>query len=139
MVEAARNNAPISAKPHFRYGSGGKLSSGIRAPKGKGKIVAKYVPGNLKNSIRTLTFRRDRSAIYVGPKLAKRQTGFKTYGANRTTVDAYYAHIVEFGSRYYPARGYMRKAFGQTRSRVIRNVEELATRHMRSFVNKNRA
>lgn len=138
MVEAARNNAPVSSAPHFRYGSSGGLSDRIRAPKGKGKIIAKYVPGNLKNSIRTLTFRRDRSGIYVGPKLAKRRAGFKTYGGSRTTVDAYYAHMVEFGTRYQPARGYMRKAFSQAREAVIKGVETGARAEMKKFINRNR-
>ena len=139
MVEAARANAPVSSAVHFRYSSTDKASGRIRAPKGKGKIVAKYVPGNLKNSIRTLTFRRDRSAVYVGPKIAKRQTGFKTYGSNKTTVDAYYAHMVEYGTRHYPARGYMRKAYGQAKQQVLRKVEDLARAKVKKFGNRNRA
>lgn len=137
MVAAARANAPISSGPHFRYGSSGKLSAGIRAPKGQGKKIAKYVPGNLKNSIRVLTFRRDRSGVYVGPKLAKRRSGFKTYGTSRVTVDAFYAHMVEFGTRHQPARGYMRKAFSQTSTLVIKNVEAGLKRELAKFQLKN--
>ena len=138
MVESARSNAPVGERVHYRYGSSGKLASGIRAPKGKGKKIAKYVPGNLRNSIRVLTFRRDRSAVYVGPKIAKRFSGFKTYGTNKTTVDAYYAHMVEFGTRNYVGRAYMRKAYGQTRGKVIREVEANLRSIMKRYEAKNR-
>lgn len=138
MVQAARNNVPVSSAPHFRYGSSGKLAANIRAPKGKGKKIAKYVPGNLKKSIKVLTFRRDRTGVYVGPKLAKRRSGFKTYGATSGTVDGYYAHIVEFGSRFQPARGYMRKAFSQTKGQVVKNVEFGIAAEVKKFINRNR-
>jgi len=105
IVTAARNNADISEATHFRYNTS-KLVKGIRAPKGKGQIVATYRPGNLKGSIKTMRFRRSNSAVFIGPVLSRNSTG--TFGPTLTyeggimptnaRSDGYYARFVEFGA-----------------------------------------
>jgi HK97 gp10 family phage protein len=105
IVTAARNNADISEATHFRYNTS-KLVKGIRAPKGKGQVVATYRPGNLKGSIKTMRFRRSNSAVFIGPILARSSTG--TFGPTSTyeggimpsnaRSDGYYARFVEFGA-----------------------------------------
>ena len=78
LIAEIQARAPVSNEEHDRYLGG--------------KVVATYKPGNLKRSIKTLTFRRS-SAVFVGPRLNKGgSTG--TFSGNRT--DGYYAHLMEF-------------------------------------------
>lgn len=69
-----------------RYKSNGKNAK--RSPKGEGKIVAYYVPGNLQKSIQTITFRRSDS-VYVGPKFARKRRSI--HGRTVSSADGYYA------------------------------------------------
>ncbi|MCB0574049.1 MAG: hypothetical protein KDC61_05735 [Saprospiraceae bacterium] len=84
---AVAGRAPRSDKPHKRYNTP-KVSRSLRAPKGMGRVVATYQPGNLSKSFRVLSFRRARFAKFVGP-------GFDKTGAGRKP-DGYYAHMVNF-------------------------------------------
>lgn len=93
LISAIQARAPQSDAPHVRYNSP-KLTGKLRAPNGLGKIVATYMPGNLKRSFKTLVFRRSAS-IYVGPKLDKQGSGGTFSGAR---ADGYYAHWQEFGA-----------------------------------------
>ncbi len=93
LISAIQARAPQSDKPHYRY-STPKLSGKLRAPNGSGKIVATYMPGNLRRSFRTFAFRKSAS-IHVGPKIDKQGTGGVFSGAR---TDAYYAHWAEFGA-----------------------------------------
>jgi len=80
LIAEIQARAPVSNEEHDRYLGG--------------KVVATYKPGNLRRSIKALTFRRS-SAVFVGPKLQKGgSTG--TFSGNRT--DGYYAHMVEYGT-----------------------------------------
>jgi len=98
LIEEIQFRAPVSDEPHFRYQTN-KLSSGIRAPKGYGNVVATYMPGNLERSFSVLRFRRSKSAVYVGARLNKSgSTG--TFSGQRT--DGYYAAWQEYGA---PAAG----------------------------------
>jgi hypothetical protein len=91
-----------SGNEHYRYK---KLLPGKkRAPKGKGNIVATYKKGNLKKSIKILSFGRDKKGVYVGPKFAGRGNGGGVFGQNRTKVDGYYAHMVFGSARAFQAR-----------------------------------
>jgi len=94
LIEEIIIRAPVSEEPHYRY-STPKASGKIRAPKGSGKVVATYMPGNLHRSFDILRFRRAKSSIYVGPKFDKEgSTG--TFSGSRT--DGYYAAWQEFGA-----------------------------------------
>ena len=93
LISAIQARAPQSDAPHFRYNTP-KLSQRLRAPNGMGKIIATYMPGNLKRSFKTLVFRKSAS-VYVGPKIDKRGSGGTFAGAR---VDGYYAHWMEFGA-----------------------------------------
>lgn len=80
LIAEIQARAPVSNEEHDRYLGG--------------KVVATYKPGNLRRSIKALTFRRS-SAVFVGPKLNKGgSTG--TFSGNRT--DGYYAHWLEYGT-----------------------------------------
>lgn len=93
LISAIQGRAPQSDAPHHRYDTP-KLSSQLRAPNGLGKIVATYMPGNLRRSFKTLVFRKS-AAVFVGPVLDKRGGG-GTFSGART--DGYYAHWVEYGA-----------------------------------------
>lgn len=94
LLEEIQGRAPVSDEPHYRY-STPKASKKIKAPKGSGKIIATYMPGNLERSFETLRFRRAKNAVFVGPKFDKEgSTG--TFSGQRT--DGYYAAWQEFGA-----------------------------------------
>jgi HK97 gp10 family phage protein len=117
LQKAAKANIPQSDAEHFRYATN-KISKSMRTPKGLGNVVAVYHPGNLRRAIRTLTFRRS-SAVFVGPKLAKKSS----YGVFRGgRVDGYYAHFMEFGTRNFSGLGYMRRAVDATANQVLKDM-----------------
>lgn len=117
LIQEIRQNAPRSDEPHYRY-STPKLVGGLRAPKGEGRKVATYMPGNLERSFKVLKFRRS-AAVFVGPKLDKTGSGGLFAGAR---TDAYYAHWVEYGAPAagIPARPFVRPAVQSQQDNVLR-------------------
>ena len=133
MRKAARLGIKDADKPVKRY-STPKVLKGLRAPKGKGKVVAIYHPGNLRRSIKILSFRRAKTAVFVGPKLGKQ--GASQFGKPGQKVDGYYAHIYEFGSVNYRGRAPMRKAFAKTKNNVRALIEEGVDKKIREYKKK---
>lgn len=132
LVSAIKARAPQSDKPHYRYGTA-KIAAGLRAPKGSGQIVATYMPGNLQRSFKTLKFRRS-SAVFVGPNLAKSNKS-GTFSGART--DAYYAHMVEFGTINNPAQPFVRPAVAAAGGLTLRLATELLKRKITAYARKN--
>jgi HK97 gp10 family phage protein len=101
--EAARNKVAVSLAAHKRY-------------KG-GRLVATYLPGNLKASIQVLPLRKT-AAVFVGAKLTKSGASGE-FGPGAKT-DGYYGAWVEYGaqigSTHVPARPFMRPAADETRA-----------------------
>ena len=95
--EHAERLAPEYKKgtEHYRYKYTGRSQFG-KAAKGEGVKVATYKKGNLKKSIKILSFRKATRSVFIGPRYGKRGAS-GVFGANRTKVDGYYAHMV-FGS-----------------------------------------
>ena len=125
LRKAARAYAPKRVKPpgaNSRY-STAKLVKGLRAPKGKGKVVAQYYPGNLRKSIATITFRRT-SDVFVGPRL-------------RGKYDAYYAAMV-YGSAAAFNKRVLRPALQATQSAVISIIEEQSRKKVLDYKRKKR-
>ena len=124
LLDEIEGRAPVSDEPHFRY-STPKASKKIKAPKGSGKIIATYTPGNLERSFQVLKFRRAKNAVFVGPKFDKEgSTG--TFSGSRT--DGYYAAWQEFGAPNagIPARPFIGPSVAAVGSQVGRiAVEEL--------------
>ena len=88
--------APRSNKVHYRY-STPKLIKRRRAKRGSAKAYRiAYHPGNVKKSLQVLTFSRDKSGVYVGPKRGK-GIGGKDFGRTIKTADGYYAQMI-YGS-----------------------------------------
>ncbi len=125
LVSAVQGRVPVSDKPHSRY-STAKVIKGIRAPKGMGRIVATYQPGNLKKAFRTLKFRRS-EAVFVGPKLGAAQ------------ADGFYAHFVEFGTVQQPAQGYVKSAVGAAGRQTVEFAAKLIQRRIEKYAAQNAA
>lgn len=134
LIQAARANIPRSSKPHYRYKTS-KASSSIKAPKGKGRVIATYYPGNLSRSIRAMTFRRS-SDIFVGPRVAKQGKGSGNFKGNR--VDGFYANQMEFGNKNMAGIGFMRKAVPLATQSVQKAIIEGSKKKIDEFINKNK-
>lgn len=93
IIDALFAAAPHGKKIHKRYRKSG-LSGRIRAPRGKGSIVAIYRPGNLATSFKAFRFKGAKFSLQVGAKFQKGDaTG--AFGPGTGRNDAYYTHIVE--------------------------------------------
>lgn len=138
LVQKAASLAPQSDRPHYRYDTP-KLAKGIRAPKGLGKRVATYLPGNLKMSIQVLkhgVFKRLKSVVFVGVKVSRRGSGKGTFGMRR--FDAYYSHWVEFGTKFMRARPFMRPAFQSTKLEIERRIVAGCKSYFQKFARENK-
>lgn len=106
LINAAQNLAPNSQKIHYRYQTA-KLIKSVRAPKGYGRKVAEYHPGNLDRSIIDIGEKRRSVAkgykVVVGPYYQSwKQEPKGAFKGNR--VDAYYAHMIYGSSRAFQQR-----------------------------------
>lgn len=134
LLEAAKGNIKDNATPIKRY-STPKVIGKLKAPKGSGVVVATYYPGNLRKSIKMLTFRRS-SDIFVGPKL--RKTDFKgDFGLSATRVDGYYAHMVEFGDINSAAHPFMLPAYRSKNREVINKIVQGVEKAITDYKRKN--
>jgi len=120
LVEEARSLAPVSKKPHVRYQKVGFIKK-KRAPKGYGRPIAVYYPGNLKRSIQVMLFRKS-ADVFVGYRLARYPNTKGTFKGRR--VDGYYAYWVE---KRTPI---MRRAVETSRNRLAAEV----VKQLRIFV-----
>ncbi len=123
----AQAQAPTGSREHFRYNTP-KVLGNVRAPKGMGRVVARYKPGNLKRSVVVLRkLKRVRNAVLIGPNVSK---GGGTFGGART--QGYYAHWMEFGAQGRAARPFMRPAFEASKGQVLKRLElGLRLRHQK--------
>lgn len=106
LINAAQNLAPNSPKVHYRYNTA-KLIKSIRAPKGYGRKLASYYPGNLDRSIIDIGDKRRRVAkgykVVIGPYyLSWKQDPKGEFKGKR--FDAYYAHMVYGSARAFQQR-----------------------------------
>jgi len=91
----AVSKAPVrkGSKLNPRYAYKGKNSR--RAAKGKGRIIAYYSPGNLRDSISILSFRRAVGSVFVGPFFALGGKKKPTVLSSRQGLgDGYYSAMV---------------------------------------------
>lgn len=99
LVSAGKSAAPRSNAPHSRYNTS-KATKRIKAPRGMGKKVATYYPGNLSRSMRLMQFARAKSKVFVGARLSRNPTG--AFKGSR--VDGWYMHFIENGTSQMSAR-----------------------------------
>lgn len=130
-----RSFVPISAEPVKRYEYKGKGAK--KSGRGKGKVVATYLPGNLMRSIQILDLERSR-AIFVGPKTPRTKRGSTgTFGSERKT-DGWYAHIMEYGSKFMPGYAFMRRGVAASQQLVIEIMKRGFKRIIVDYVNRNK-
>lgn len=128
--QRAINLAPRSKRIHYRY-STPKLIKGRRAKRGSAKAYRiAYYPGNLKKSLQVLTFRRDKSGVYVGPKRGKGEAS-REYGRTIRNSDGYYAQMIyssaaAFGGRVTEA------ALQSVQRQVVAIIEDGVKRILQS-------
>lgn len=79
-----------------------------------GRLIATYKPGNLWRSIKILDHMKDKKSVYVGVEIAPK--GRKNGVFSGSTVDGWYAHFVEYGSRKRP---FLRPALMSSGASVI--------------------
>lgn len=112
-VKAARNQAPISSKPH------------VQAGKRTYKIIE---PGNLKKSIGNITGKRglgkQNAVLYVGP----RSKGKK--------YDGWYGAFVHGGTKKITANPFMDRAFNQTKGQVTADAEKKVAVYIQKQINR---
>lgn len=118
----------------------------IRRHTGNG--VIEYHQGNLKRSImRIRSLGRSRAknmAIYVGAKYAKRQPKVKGGKSNKSvikrykgrTVDGFYAHMLNSGTKHIRADKFWDRAVSSTESAVIKQATKEIIRKIREESNK---
>jgi len=128
LRSVVQGKAPQSDRPHSRY-STPKAAGKLRAPKGSGRIVATYQPGNLKQSFSILAFRRARFAKFIGPKLDKSRKGRQP--------DGYYAHNVEFGTVKQSAQHFVQAAVDAAGDTTLRFAAELMKRTIDRYAVRN--
>ena len=133
LQRAAQANVRNATKTVKRY-STGKFSKRLKAPKGKGNVVATYEPGNLKLAMQVLKFKRSK-ALFVGAKVMKRNpTG--TFGKGRR-ADGWYAHFIEFGTRHAAARPFMRPAAYASARAVKQRIKYGLELEMKRWIIRN--
>lgn len=141
LVRAIRPNVPVSKETHYRYDS-------------KGTLVAQYNPGNLRDSIKVMKFRRAKYAVFVGPVASRDPVGvfgpdggFSYEGGaigKSSRVDGWYAHFVHYGDHGGAPRPFMRLGFDQSNSEVSKvvisalkkSIENTAEREYRKWAKK---
>lgn len=116
MIEAIKAKTPVSDAPHYRYNNGKRIV---------------YYPGNLRRSIRVLALRRT-PAVFIGPKVDKSGAGTE-YKGNK--VDAYYAHMVEFGTEKQRPQPYMRPGALETQDKALRIASDLLRKDIEKYGN----
>ena len=139
-VNTIKSLVPISNKPTKRYIS--KTSSRLSA-KGKkqDKPVAVYYPGNLRRSIKILKklnkskrgswkFRK----VWFGVHLHKGKSDGHFRG-DRT--DAYYAHMVEYGTQNITPVGYFRKGVNSGANKSLQRMQQLVSAKLNRNFRRN--
>lgn len=102
VIPAIQNASPVGKRIHKRYNTP-KLTKKLRSPKGYGRVIATYYPGNLRKSVLDLATRKSKfkksPVVVVAPYYGRR--GSKGDFGKGKRVDAYYAHMVYGGAEAY--------------------------------------
>lgn len=134
VAPAASRKAPVSEKPHYRYVN---VKEGQRRKRGTAlNDRIKYIPGNLKLSMRLLKFLRKSQSAYVGPRILEGRAKAKVYGRNRNNVDAYYARMVFRGAEIFRSR-VMEPALAEKTPAVIQYIENEVDKLVQAGLQKN--
>lgn len=119
VVKAARPKVPIY-RPKTR--SGKTKRTGIHYRYSNGKVVAGYLPGNLRLSIGRLSLRKA-ALEYIGPRFSKRGKGGGLFGPKTGRVDGYYAAMMAGSQRAFRQK-YLEPALAQSAGKVFQQAED---------------
>lgn len=108
LRDAMRARAEQSKDVHYRY------EKGI----GGGKIVATYMPGNLRRSIKILRHMDDSRNVYVGVEVQPAGKGKGVFSGERT--DGWYARFLEYNPGSKP---FIRPAILENEGKVKQRLE----------------
>lgn len=125
IKDKARRLAPVG-KPRGGVLSGAvsalynspKLIGGLRAPRGRGVIKARFQPQNLRLSIRALNL-KNTSRVFIGPRVKKRLP--KRVGTSERNANAFYTQMV-YGSARAFQKNVMINALQSTKGRAAQIV-----------------
>lgn len=135
ILGAIQSRAPIGKKVHKRY-STAKLNRRMRAPKGSGKVIAAYYPGNLRGSFGIMRFRRS-NAVFVGPRVTKGRfmgaAGAYTPIYGRGAYDGYYAHMVEHGTRNSSGKKFVLPAVSAAQKNAVDTVKKKVMQQLKKY------
>ena len=139
-IDSIKVKVPISSKPVKRYLD--KKSNRL-SKKGKEqeKPAAVYYPGNLKRSIKVLKklnkskrFNWRMRKVWFGVHLHKGKSDGHFRG-NRT--DAYYAHMIEYGTQHITPVGYFRKGLNSGAPKSLSTMKRLVSAKLDKNFRKN--
>lgn len=127
--------APIGDKVHYRY-STPKVSKGRKAPKGMGRKVAEYHPGNLGDAIKILPLKSQDT--FVGARLEKGTDPQGKFGPGlgMDKSDGYYLHMVEYGTKKWGGRPFYRRTVAKMETPVLAKLKDEAAKSLQKEVNR---
>ena len=108
-----REKAPSTSRPVYRY------EKDKNKKRGQKRIVAVYMPGNLKRSIKVLRHMRDRQNVYVGVEIQPKGQGEGTFSGDRT--DGYYVRWLEYRPGLAP---FWRNTITATEGEIMQRLEK---------------
>lgn len=120
LADAAQRKAPTGTKIHRTYSGG--------------KVVGTYYPGNLRKSPKILTKIKRSPDVFVGPEVLRSGSG--TFGKGKR-VNAYYAHMVEYGTIHSAAVPFMRPALSSSGPQVIKRMENGFRLLVKKYITNN--
>lgn len=94
------------------------------------RFNATYHSGNLRKSIKVLPLRKIKNAIMVAPRVVRKASG--DYGKGNR-VNAWYAHMVEYGTIKFSGQRYMTRAVNSTRTQVQKIITQGATKIINQY------
>jgi hypothetical protein len=128
LRDRLRANAPYTSRPVYRY------EKHSRKKRGEKKIIAVYMPGNLKRSIKVLRHMNDRRNVYVGVEIQPVGQGGGTFSGDRT--DGYYVRWLEYKPGTKP---FFRTTITATKGEVMAKLDAYVQKVLRDEWKKMRS
>ena len=128
LRDKLRAAAPKESRPVYRY------EKNKSKKRGEKRIVAVYMPGNLKRSIKVLRHMRDPNNVYVGVEIQPKGQGEGTFSGDRT--DGYYVRWLEYNPGYKP---FWRSTLQASEAEVMQRLEAYVQKVLREEWKKMRS
>jgi HK97 gp10 family phage protein len=137
LVEAAKSKAPVSPR------------NVVKVTSGDGSKSFFIERGNLQASIMEIRFRRRRSGykgklkgrkggvVVFGPKVDWKPRDGQRFGPSVRSVNAYYANMVEYGTRNMDKQPFMRPAYEATKGLVLGRAKAGLAKAIQKWARKN--